>query len=76
MKKRQVQPGPVEGTFRVAHLLRSGFRDPQDMKDFVNHAADKVSQMMQNQNFGQDAKRPTMGTVVVDNPMMEQKKTK
>ena len=61
---------------RLLHDNRELFRDPQDMKDFVNHAADKFSQMMQNQNFGQDAKRPTMGTVVVDNPMMEQKKTK
>ena len=50
------------------------FNDAEDMRGFINDVANVAVRMLSNQTFGPAGKAPMRGSVVVDDPMMEQKK--
>ena len=52
------------------------FKDAEDMRGFINDVANIAVRMLSNQTFGPAGKAPMSGSVVVDDPMMEQKKSK
>jgi hypothetical protein len=52
------------------------FNDAEDMRGFINDVANVAVRMLSNQTFGPAGKAPMKGSVVVDDPMMEQKKSK
>jgi len=50
------------------------FSDPEDMRGFINDVANESVRMLFNPAFRPATKPPTRGSVVIDDPMMEQKK--
>ena len=52
------------------------FNDAEDMRGFINDVANVAVRMLSNQTFGPAGKAPMRGSVVVDDPMMEQKNIK
>ncbi len=51
------------------------FNEAEDMRGFINDVANISVKMLSNRTFGPDGKAPMRGSVVIDDPMMEQKKS-